>query len=209
MQNDNGAPNADYAYGSEMWTHKWNLMMNKLLDMGMSVYLTSGTNWATSNVPGLDPASQSAMQNVTLATGTVEPGGALAALPAPAAQERRDGASFISAYAYRAVEGDVVDPDGFVELSQLASQGADAWTQTLDWTAPSDGSYRVVSLWTQGTYQTSEPSAEPAYTTNYFDERGVEALRAFWEEHYLADPALRSKILEGDVQLFMNSLEIR
>ena len=53
MQSDNAAPDATYAYGSEMWTHKWNLMMNKLLDLDMAVYLTSGTNWATSNVPGL------------------------------------------------------------------------------------------------------------------------------------------------------------
>src|SRR4051812_45947567 len=38
MQNDAGAPDAVYAYGSEMWVHKWNLLMNKLLDLGMSVY---------------------------------------------------------------------------------------------------------------------------------------------------------------------------
>src|SRR4051812_22694259 len=44
MQGDT-APVATYAYGSAMWTHKWNLMMNKYLDLGMSVYLTSGTNW--------------------------------------------------------------------------------------------------------------------------------------------------------------------
>ena len=69
MQGDNVAPDATYAYGSAMWAHKWNLMMNKLLDLGMGVYLTSGTNWATSNVPGLDPDSQAAMQNLTLGTG--------------------------------------------------------------------------------------------------------------------------------------------
>ena len=56
MQSDNGAPDDLYAYGSEMWSHKWKLMMNKLLDLGMTVSLTSGTNWATSNVPGLAPS---------------------------------------------------------------------------------------------------------------------------------------------------------
>src|SRR4029079_18707886 len=40
MQSDPAAPTATYAYGSPMWTHKWNLMMNRLLDLGMSVYLT-------------------------------------------------------------------------------------------------------------------------------------------------------------------------
>ncbi len=64
MQTDTTAAEEDYAYGSEMWAHKWNLMMNKLLDLGMGVYLTSGTNWATSNVPAssLDPSSEAALQ---------------------------------------------------------------------------------------------------------------------------------------------------
>ena len=72
MQNDSEAVDETYAYGSEMWAHKWNLMMNKLLDLGMGVYLTSGTNWATSNVPAssIDPASQEALQ--VLAISNVE-----------------------------------------------------------------------------------------------------------------------------------------
>jgi hypothetical protein len=208
MQGDTTAPDADYAYGSEMWTHKWNLLMNKLLDLGMSVYLTSGTNWATSNVPGIDPASQQAMQNLTLGTSTVAAGQTLTTLTAPAAGNRRAGARFVTAYAYRVTSGDTVDPTSYVDLKPLITQGADAWTQNLSWTAPNDGTYRVFGLWTQGTYQTSAPSTVPSYATNYFDTRGVEALRTFWEEHYLSDPALKAKIAAGDVQLFMDSPEM-
>jgi hypothetical protein len=208
MQSDNAAPDATYAYGSAMWTHKWNLMMNKMLDLGMAVYLTSGTNWATSNVPGLDPTSQQAMQNITLGTGTVEAGQSLTTVPVPAANARRAGAKFVTAYAYKVTQGDAVDPSSFIDLKANVTQGADAWTQNLSWTAPDDGTYRVFGVWTQGTYHASSPSAQPAYATNYFDTRGVQALRSYWEEHYLADPALRAKIAEGDVQLFMDSLEI-
>ena len=191
-----------------MWTHKWNLLMNKLLDLGMGVYLTSGTNWNTSNVPGLDPDSQAAMQNLTLGTGTVDAGASLATLPAPAANARRAGAKFVTAYAYKVVSGNTVDPNSFVDLAPRLTQGADVWTQNLNWTAPSDGTYRVFGLWTQGTYQGSQPSTVPSYATNYFDERGVAALKAFWEDHYLSDPALVEKFRRGDVQLFMDSLEM-
>ncbi|WP_207208652.1 glycosyl hydrolase [Nocardioides oleivorans] len=209
MQSDAVAPDAQYAYGSDMWTHKWNLMMNKMLDLGMAVYLTSGTNWATSNVPGLDPASQQAMQNITLGTGTVAAGQALTTVPVPAAANaRRAGATFVTAYAYKVTTGNAVDPNSFIDLKANVTQGADAWTQNLSWTAPNDGTYRVFGVWTQGTYHASSPSAQPAYATNYFDTRGVQALRTYWEQHYLADPALRAKIAEGDVQLFMDSLEI-
>lgn len=208
MQSDNGAPDADYAYGSPMWTHKWNLMMNTLLDLGMSVYLTSGTNWATSNVPGLDPTSQAAMQNLTLGTGTVTAGETLATLPAPAASAQQAGATFVTAYAYPVASGNTVSLDGMVDLKPLLSQGADVWTQNLDWTAPADGTYRVFALWTQGTYQSASPATQPSYATNYFDLRGVQALKEFWETHYLSDPTLKQKIEKGDVQLFMDSLEI-
>lgn len=209
MQADPAAANADYGYGSAMWSHKWNLMMNKLLDLGMSVYLTSGTNWATSNVPGLDPTSQAAMQNLTLGTGTVAPGQALTTLPVPAAAAaRRAGAKLVTAYAYKVTTGNTVDPTSFINLKSLVTQGGDPWTQNVNWTAPNDGTYRVFGLWTQGTYQAANPAATPSYATNYFDERGVGALRTFWEEHYLADPALKAKIAAGDVQLFMDSLEI-
>ncbi|WP_105567779.1 glycosyl hydrolase [Microbacterium halophytorum] len=208
MQNDAQAPDDVYAYGSEMWTHKWNLMMNKMLDLGMSVYLTSGTNWATSNVPGLDPTSQAAMQNLTMGTGTAEAGETITALPAPEEEVRQAGASLVSAYAYRVTEGNAVDPDSFIDLSGDVAEGDGVWDQRLEWTAPDDGRYRIFGIWTEGTFQTSEPSAQPAYTTNYFDERGVEALKEFWEAHYLSDPELAAKIEDGDVQLFMDSLEI-
>ena len=66
MQGNNLSPDETYAYGSPMWSHKWKLMMNKFLDLGMEVSLTSGTNWSTSNVPGLDPDSQQASQVVAM-----------------------------------------------------------------------------------------------------------------------------------------------
>lgn len=208
MQDDGEAEDEDYAYGSPMWAHKWNLMMNKFLDLGMGVYLTSGTNWATSNVPGLDPTSQAAMQNVTMGTSVAAAGEQVTALPIPGPKARHEGAALVSAYAYRIVEGDVLDPDSYVDLSSEVVQGSDVWTQELDWTAPEDGQYRIFALWTQGTFQRANPSVEDSYTTNYFDERGVEALKQFWQEHYLSDPELVAKIKEGDVQLFMDSLEM-
>src|SRR5699024_3887299 len=173
MQSDSAAPDESYAYGSEMWAHKWNLMMHELLDLGMGVYLTSGTNWATSNVPGLDPTSQAAMQNLTMGTDTVEPGAQLTVLPTPEEEVQHEGARLVTAYAYPIAAGDTVAPDSVIDPSGELSQGQDACTQTLDWTVPDDGPYRVFGIWTQGTFQTSAPSVDPAYTTNYFDEWAV------------------------------------
>ena len=210
MQTDSAANNQIYAYGSAEWSHKWKLMMNKLLDLGMGVYLTSGTNWSTSNVPGLDPDSQAAMHVAAMSgtPATVEPGALIdGALPAPAT--RRAAADFIGAYAFRQTSSNVADFGSCVDLSEFVAQpGEDAYTQNITWTAPTDGTYRVYGLWSQGNYHSSNPAAQTSYCTNYFDLRGIAALREFWEANYLNEPALNQKIMDGDVQLFMDSIEI-
>ena len=229
MQGESAAPDDVYAYGSEMWSHKWKLMMNKLLDLGMGVYLTSGTNWATSNVPAseMDPASQEAMQIVVMPS--TMPGTMGCCDPIVAAGESieqdvqlppivRDNTALLGVYAYE------INPDGdflygtdidLVAEGAVTTKGDSATEYALSWTAPTDGKqgeqarYQIITMWTQGSYEVSEPAMEPCYTTNYFDVRGVEALRRFWEKHYLDEEELNQKILDGDVQLFMDSLEIR
>lgn len=229
MQADDNSPDDTYAYGSEMWSHKWKLMMNALLDHDMEVSLTSGTNWSTSNVPGLDPDSQAASQVIAMGSVIVEPGSSITELPKPETMRESNKGQFLGAYAYRVTGQEEesrksnvawvqpqeytcysVDYDSMVDLTAETTftEGATIYDQAGEWTAPDDGQYLVVGLWTHGNYMTASPAAETCYATNYFDERGVEALRAFWEEHYLDDPELNEKIKEGDVQLFMDSLEI-
>ena len=228
MQDDGEAPDEVYAYGSEMWTHKWNLMMNKLLDLGLGVYLTSGTNWATSNVPAssIDPASEEALQVLAIsnleAPMLVKGGETFSgAVELPAAP--KDNTRLNSVYAYQIGKSD----DGTERTSIVFGSAVKLWDRrdethedyvvqgdsdtdyTVTWTAPEgDGEYQIIATWSQGAYHSSSPGIEPCYTTNYFDERGVEALRRFWEQHYLSDPELCEKIKQGDVQLFMDSLEL-
>ncbi len=228
MQDDGEAPNEVYAYGSEMWTHKWNLMMNKLLDLGLGVYLTSGTNWASANVPAsdIDPASEEALQVLAISD-TEKPmlvkGGETfsGAVELPAAP--KDNTRLNSVYAYQIGKTD----DGTERTSIVFGSAVKLWDRrdeehedfvvkgesdtdyTVTWTAPEgDGEYQIVATWSQGAYNSYSPGVEECYTTNYFDVRGVEALRRFWEKHYLSDPELCEKIKAGDVQLFMDSLEL-
>lgn len=229
MQSDDNSPDETYAYGSDMWSHKWKLMMNALLDHGMEVSLTSGTNWSTSNVPGLDPDSQEASQVIAMGSVIVDGGTTITELPKPETMRESNKGQFLGAYAYK-VTGETeksrksnvmwvqpqeftcysVDYDSMVDLTAETTftEGATIYDQSGSWTAPDDGQYMIVGLWTHGNYMTASPAAETCYATNYFDKRGVDALRTFWEEHYLDDPELNEKIKEGDVQLFMDSLEI-
>ncbi len=217
-QVDTSVSDADYGYGSDQWDHDLKLVLDKALDLGMTVSLTSGTNWATANIPGLDPQSQAASQVVFeideyLKAGKVKDG--------KVPMEKKQGvkvipvqenARFLGAYAYRQTSGKkavpvLFDPE-YIDLTDRIVTEADG-TRTLSFTPPdADSAWRIFYYWQQGAQQLSSPAAQPAYCINYFDEAGVNALRAYWEEHILNDEALNEKIKAGDVQVFMDSLEI-
>lgn len=217
-QVDTSVSDGDYGYGSDQWDHDLKLVLNRALDLGMTVSLTSGTNWATANIPGLDPHSQAASQTVFEIDEYLKAG---KAKDGKVPMEKKQGvkvipvqenARFLGAYAYRQTSGKkatpiLFDPE-FIDLTEQIVTGEDG-SRTLSFTPPDpDSAWRIFYYWQQGAEQFSSPAAEPACCINYFDEAGVRALRAYWEEHILNDAALNEKIKAGDVQLFMDSLEI-
>ena len=217
-QVDTAVAETDYGYGSDQWDHDLKLVLNKALDLGMTVSLTSGTNWATANIPGLDPQSQAASQMVFsveeyFKAGKVKDG--------PVPMQKKIGAKtlpvlasarLVGVFAYRQTSGNKAspirfDPD-YVDLTDQVTTGEDG-ALTLSFTPPDpESAWRIFYYWQQGAEQTSAPAAEPAYCINYFDQTGVNALREYWEAHILDDPELNAKMKAGDVQLFMDSLEI-
>ena len=217
-QVDSSVSEADYGYGSDQWDHDLKLVLENALDLGMTVSLTSGTNWATANIPGLDPQSQAASQSVFeideyLKAGKSKNG------PVPMEKKKgvkvipvQESARFLGAYAYRQTSGKKETPilfaPDFIDLTdQIVTD--ESGVRTLSFNPPDpDSAWRIFYYWQQGAAQSSAPAAQTAYCINYFDEAGVSALRSYWEGHILNDEALNEKIKRGDVQLFMDSLEI-
>ena len=209
--NVRGLDAAVWGYGSEQWNHDFHLVLNKALNLGMTIGITSGTNWSTTNVPGLDPDTDAGMQCIfaapeAVAAGTTRTG------KVPTTNGRkalRDVNQFIGAYAFETVPGTSkpiqVKQDGVIDLSDKVVAVEDGWT--LDWTAPEGADYTIFYYWKQGTAQESKPSVIPAYCVNYLDTRGFEAWKEYFAANVLNDPELNEKIKNGDVQLFMDSLE--
>ena len=243
QQSESGVNDSIYAYDTEQWNHDFKLILNEALDLGMTVGITSGTNWNTTNVPGLDPDSQAAMQGVAASYKIVGAGEAVSGLISSWEEEAEDEIlksrvafssvpytdRVIGAYAYKIAQKDTqtrnqaINDMGVLELQttdmyriadsecinitdQVRGSAADGYT--LEWEAPTDGDYAVIFYWQAGTKQASSPSATPSYCVNYFDERGVEAFKDYFDANMLDDASLNEKIKEGDVQLFMDSLEI-
>lgn len=221
-------PNLDasvYGYGTEQWNHDFKLVLNRCLDLGMTVGITAGTNWATANYPGLDPDAQAASQCVVYTMDKLS-GGETFDGPLPMQTtvissasgkskkvDIREKAAFIGAFAYRRgtsgkeTRAKVIENDGIIDLGEFIILDDAGHTGTLHWTAPPDGDYYLMFFFMQGTAQKNQPAAEAAYCINYLDKAGFQGLKAYLEKHMLNDAALNEKIAAGDVQVFMDSLE--
>ena len=83
--------------------------------------------------------------------------------------------------------GAILDVDSVVDLTDRVLD------ETLDWTAPDDGTWRLYTYWMHGTGQTASPSASVNYTVNYLDPDGAQAVIDYWDSVVLT-PALREQI---------------
>lgn len=217
MLNEGKLDSNIYAYGSEEWSHDVKLAIETASELGMSVSLTSGTNWSTANISGLDPNSEAAGQEVGYSVEKVASGqsrnGALET-PKNRAKGIEVKRKLIGVYAYRvddagtesAEDPTEINKDSVIDLT--ARVGGESGNETLDWTAPDDGDYILYSMWQQGTFQTSAPAQKTAYAINYFDKAGTEGIINYLENYIFADQELVDVIKKSDVQFFMDSLEI-
>ncbi len=100
----------------------------------------------------------------------------------------------------------VIDFSTLSDITELAvGSGQDF---TLNYTAPSDGTYVLLVYWMHGTGQTASPSVSTNYTINYVDEYGVKALIDYWEEVVLTDSLKEIILKNGRGEIYMDSLEL-
>ncbi|GAA3614585.1 glycosyl hydrolase [Microlunatus ginsengisoli] len=208
-----------YGWGAEEWVHDSQIVVEETTKRDMSVSFTSGTNWSNANLPTIDPDHPAAAKelNVTVedVSGGARRSGSLTRvdLSAPPAESPIPGhrgevreQSLVAVVAARVLErtdlGAVLDVDSVIELTSCVAE------ETLDWTAPGEGDWRLFTFWMHGTGQTASPSASINYTVNYLDRAGVDALITYWDTVVLT-PELRGQIANNPrTQMYMDSLEL-
>lgn len=93
------------------------------------------------------------------------------------------------------------------DLTALARQDeTGAWI--LEWTAPDDGEYELITCWMRGTGHRSEPSVGTNVTIDYISGKGADALISYWMANLLDDELIETIRENGRVQLYMDSLEL-
>ena len=203
---------ATYAWGSEEWIHDSHLIVEECTKLGMGVSFTSGTNWATANLVSITPDEQSASQELGYMAVNVAAGESYSgALPVVALPE---GATKMRLERVVAAKADgetdqmtLLDEASLSDVTGLAKQDENG-TWMIDYTAPDDGDYILFAFWQYGTAENYKPSISTSYTINYLSQTGVDALIEYWEKNVLTED-LRELIRQnGDVSLYMDSLEL-
>lgn len=210
---------ARYGWGAEEWTHDSQVVVEETTRRNMAVSFTSGTNWSNANLPTIDadhPAAAKELDLVSedLVSGTVRTGALpridLEAEPAPSLLPGHRGKVgeqvLVAVVAARVLEetevGVVLDADSVVDLTGRVHE------ETLEWTAPEDGPWRLFTYWMHGTGQTASPSSSVNYTVSYVDPDGTQAVIDYWDSVVLT-PELRQEIGRNPrAQMYMDSLEL-
>lgn len=214
-----GVDHSRYGWGAEEWTHDSHIVVEETTKRGMAVSFTSGTNWSNANTPTITPDELAAAQELDVVIEELAAGesrsGALPRIdldaplppsPIPGHRAKITKQSLVAVVAARVLDGAasglVLDAASVVDLT------AHLQGESLDWTAPDEGSWRLFVYWMHGTGQTASPSATVNYTVNYLDREGVQAVIDYWDAVVLT-PELRALIAANPrPQMYMDSLEL-
>lgn len=196
-----------YAWGSEEWIHDSELIIKKATEMGLGVSFTSGTHWGTANLMSITPDDEAASQELGFKSVDLEPGQTFAgSIPKPSLPDGVTEANLVRVTVSKITnqEGQL-DNDSLTDITDVAVQNGEDWT--IDWTAPSNGKYKMFFFWSYGTGEHFEPAVKPSYTINYYSKEGAEELINYWNQEVLTDDILQAVIENGRVNMFMDSLE--
>lgn len=215
---EDGIDNERYAWGSEEWVHDSKIVVEETTKRGMSVSFTSGTNWSNANLPDISPEHPAAAKELNYVYEDLE-GGQQRSGPLPKIdlkelyekpslfrhKARISDQVFFGAVATRVADEQadvtILDEDT-IDLSAQVRDGS------LDWTAPSEGRWRLFVFWSHGTGQIAEPSASVNYTVNYLDPDGAQAVIDYWRDTVLTSDLAAIIAKKPRAQMYMDSLEL-
>lgn len=199
-----------YSWGSDEWINDSHKVIEEATKYGMGASFTSGTHWKTANMPGLDPNSDAASQELAVTTQSVASGETFeGTLAMPEAAEGITSQKLVAVIAAKVNSADentaYLAADGMTEITEQAEVAEDGCKLTF---TAEDGDYVLFAYWQRGTAQVCTPSVDVNYSINYFAIDGFNAFKEYWEENILTDEMKELISENGNVQMFMDSLEL-
>lgn len=213
--------NNRYAWGSEEWAHDSNVIINYCTEKGMGVSFTSGTHWGTANLININPDMEEASQELGYTTTSISQGETFSGDLAPA--ELTQDAKMIRLIKVIAarVTSDPETGETMLDMKSVqditdrvngpmnkVAAAENTWNVEFE---AADGDYEIFSFWQYGTSEYSQPAigSGKSYTINYLSTRGSDAWIEYWDKNVIPDELKDTIRNNGDVSLYMDSLELQ
>ncbi|MET7597129.1 glycosyl hydrolase [Streptomyces sp. NPDC005481] len=201
-----------HGWGGAAWVAGVEAALSQAARRGITVDLTIGPSWPAA-VPGITPDSDAAVKELAYGTVTLAPGGSHSGpVPAPvyAAEAGVTKQELLLVQAARVDTANSTRKETGLAQDSVRDLTPAVKDGTLDWTAPVDGTYVLISYWVRGSGQTPEAgphTAPAAYVVDHFSAAGTRAVTDFWEAHILT-PAVRRLLKVSGGALFEDSIEL-
>lgn len=217
----------EFGWASPAWMNAVDTALEAAIEHGITPSITLGPHWPT-GVPGIVPDDDAAAKELVHGIARVGSGERFTG-PVPSPElEKPSGTmdvanenppvtpQLLALQAFRIAEHDddglpVLDPDSRIDIPAPAS-GSD-----LDWTAPGDSEWVILSFWQRGTGQiqnmygmnrTASMLADPVpYVLDIYGEAGCQALTDFWDANLLPEKT-RDLLQRAGGTFFEDSLEL-
>ncbi|KAJ0423291.1 hypothetical protein BJY00DRAFT_321945 [Aspergillus carlsbadensis] len=217
-----------YGWGQDRWNDGVEAAYQAAQKRDLHMDLTVGPHWPT-GVPGYTPDSLETAKELVHGQLLLQPGveySGLLPLPVADASGQTIGnlivtvtPQLVAVLAARITVASAnasaitFDHSTVMDISKHHKKGK------LTWSAPRDGRYIVVAVYSRGTGQVQNTydfspdgprltSPSPAYIVDHFSVAGVKATTSYWEEKMLTDK-LRAHLRASQGSLFEDSLELK
>ncbi|KHL09977.1 UNVERIFIED_CONTAM: hypothetical protein LK11_49565, partial [Mumia flava] len=220
----------EHEYGDPSWQAAVKAVLDEADDLGVQVDLTLGGRWPAA-VPGLDVDGDAASQELVAGSTVVAAGdtyGGAVPQPTPRTYEDRtsdDGVitsttktatpHYVTATAARCVT-DCSEDRPRIDLESVTDISDAVDGDTIDWTAPGDGTWLVTGYWRRGTAQRNDApfgstvsllSDPESRVVDHFGREGTDAFLAFFDT--LLDRETRKLLRRAGGSIFEDSLELK
>jgi hypothetical protein len=204
---------AGHGWGTPAWTSAVQAALERAKARGMKLDLTAGPSWPSA-VPSITPDSAGAIKELAYGIANVAAGATFTGAPPAPALAPTSSAVTQQKLAY--VQAAKVTTAGAPPKTAYTLDGSTvvdvpiAGDGTVNWTAPADGTWLLISYWERGTGQKPEGAGHTtpdSYVIDHFSQTGTKAITDYWEQHILT-PEIRSLIKDAGNTLFEDSLEL-
>lgn len=202
---------AGHGWGTPARVRALEAALTRANERGVTVDLTIGPAWPAA-VPTVTPDDAAAMQELAHGVAVVDGGVFRGAVPEPVVPPAADVTTrrLFTVQVARLLDHAPVEPPYALDAASVQDVTETVESGRLEFSAPDDGRWLVISTWLRGSGQRPErgPHTEPvSYVVDHFSRIGTHAVIDLWEERILT-PRIRALLRSTGGAMFEDSIEM-